>query len=47
MRTIYQCVMKAYDAGANGIVVSPRYEELDLPMKVQRIIAAPTRYRPP
>ena len=29
--TIYQCVMKAYDAGASGIVVSREYEELTVP----------------
>src|SRR5215831_15825935 len=29
--TIYQCVMKAYEAGANGIVVSREYEELTVP----------------
>jgi len=29
--TIYQCVMKAYQAGANGIVVSREYEELTVP----------------
>jgi len=29
--TIYQCVIKAYEAGANGIVVSREYEELTVP----------------
>jgi hypothetical protein len=29
--TIYQCVVKAYEAGANGIVVSREYEELTVP----------------
>ena len=29
--TIYQYVMKAYEAGANGIVVSREYEELTVP----------------
>jgi len=29
--TIYECVIKAYDAGANGIVVSREYEELTVP----------------
>ncbi len=29
--TIYQCVLKAYEAGANGIVVSREYEELTVP----------------
>jgi hypothetical protein len=29
--TICQCVMKAYEAGANGIVVSRGYEEFTLP----------------
>jgi len=29
--TINQCVMKAYAAGANGIVVSREYKELTVP----------------
>ena len=29
--TIYQCVVKAYQAGANGIVVSREYEEMTVP----------------
>jgi len=28
---IYQCVTKAFDAGASGIVVSREYEELTVP----------------
>jgi hypothetical protein len=29
--TIYQVVLKAYDAGANGIVASREYEEMTVP----------------
>ena len=28
---IYQCVRKAFEAGADGIVVSREYEEMRLP----------------
>lgn len=28
---VYQCVMKAFEAGANGIVVSREYEEMQVP----------------
>ena len=28
---VYQCVIKAFEAGANGIVVSREYEEMRVP----------------
>ena len=43
--TIYQVVLKAYEAGANGIVASREYEEMTVPnlRAMGRAVRAPQR----